>query len=165
MLFTDLQKELDAIPSDKFWEPEMPVRPGYIIAGPMSEETKRLFTLYRQTRETLDTYEEKMGRAASEEERVAIVPEARETLAKADLLWEALWFAVKRDHNLWDKPSIGVSLGFQVVWGESLPEPKSSLRPFGANGGIIAIEVVEMRRSVPNDHKGRGGILSRFKGK
>lgn len=92
--------------------------------GTMSEDLKKLYTLWNHTMKSagMMALERKFGKVDNKEEYTASLDELA---ARAEILKLLFWFAVKAEHDLWGRENIGVRRGFVVVWSD--PEPGEDL--------------------------------------
>ncbi len=44
-------------------------------------------------------------------------------MKKVETLREIFWISLKDNHDLWNKPSVGIRRGWKVVWSDSDPMP------------------------------------------
>lgn len=104
---------------EDFREPTDKIDPRYDhIVGEMSDDLKRLYTLWMQ----IDRESERLAHEAKwesdEAKKRQLVTNVYEIYKKAEILQEIFWISLKDDYQLWDKPSVGVRKNYQVVWTE-----------------------------------------------
>ncbi|MDO8424737.1 MAG: hypothetical protein Q7S70_02240 [bacterium] len=133
----DLLKRAEAI--TQFREPEMPFDPAkHKVAGEMSEELKRLFTLWRKaidnTNDSLDKVRRSDGKPRQKAMKVFYMADA-----EADALRASFWLALRLEHDLWGVPCIGVTQGFKVVTEEKRGDLEGPMF-----GGALVVHVVDL---------------------
>jgi len=103
-----------------YFEPNTELEENDHKVGVMSEDLKKLYTLWNNTMKTVSLMktERRFSRVTNEEEFDAKIEELME---RAEVLKNLFWFAVKVEYNLWGKDSIGVRKGFNVVWSDQEP--------------------------------------------
>ncbi len=84
--------------------------------GIMSDDLKKLFTLWRIALRAVAERNIEAKFSESEEKRQLAVIQACELQSKALLLGDLFWIAVKDEFDLWAKPSVGVRQGYRIVW-------------------------------------------------
>lgn len=107
----------------EYKEPDMQVEKGDHIVGDMSDDLKKLYTLWRQFsyRASELTLQLEYGR-----QNVGKA-EVNEIKTKAEVLRDLFWIAVSDEFELWDRNRTGVRKGFKVVWSE---EQRPDMPPF-----------------------------------
>lgn len=115
-----LEIELSSLDQSDFYEPDAELESDDHIAGDMSEDAVRLFTLMRQTTKFLaeKVMEIKFGRLSSDESNL-LKTQVEELHSKSDFIKELFWIEIRSEYNLWDKGGLGVRVGRKVVWFES----------------------------------------------
>lgn len=88
--------------------------------GVMTEDLKKLFTLWNNTMHSTITLKAELqfGNVANEKESSMKLDEL---VMRVDVLQRIFWFCVRAEYELWDKDSVGVRRGFVVVWGDRDP--------------------------------------------
>ena len=100
---------------DKLSEPDTQIKPGDHEVGVMSDDLKKLYSLYRSVDRASD--QAKLDyRHSLEEERAQLVGRAAELDKKAEVLRELFWIGVNDEFNLWSKRATGIRKGWKVVW-------------------------------------------------
>jgi len=103
-----------------FMEPPMEVEQNDNIVGVMSDDLKRLYTLWRVC--TRGFEQAKLDYRFSNNNKDLV--KGQEYKFKAEALQRIFWTCVNEEFNLWDKPETGVRKGWQVCWSdESSGEP------------------------------------------
>ncbi|GAI58447.1 unnamed protein product [marine sediment metagenome] len=122
-----LSIELQDITSDKFLEPGADNMKGDREVGEMDDDLKRLWTLWQfyQKVAAKCTFDIKYEPGANIKE---LSVKKTEFQAKAEVLRDIFWIAVKDKFGLWYAPSIGVRKGFIVVEMEEHEGPDSFFR-------------------------------------
>jgi len=112
----------------EFLEPNSELSKDDHEAGVMSEDLRKLYTLWNNTMksEALIAAERKFGRVDNEEEYDA---KLEELVDRMGILERLFWFSVKVEHNLWGK-NIGVRKGFIVVWSDREPSFEDFIHRF-----------------------------------
>ena len=110
-----LELELNSLDQNDLHEPEADVEPKDNVVGVMSDESIRLFTLWRQAQKS---HAEKMmelrfGQASGD--KGTLHSQLHELDDKQEVLERLFWYQIKDEYNLWDK-SVGVRTGRKVVW-------------------------------------------------
>ncbi len=111
--------ELNLLNQDEFYEPDAEVMPDDHVVGELSEDSIRLYTVWRLTEKTCSEkmIEARFGRLSSDR-RNQLLTQVQEMRGKTELLSNLFWLEIKDDHKLWDKPNIGIREGRKVVWYE-----------------------------------------------
>ena len=89
--------------------------------GYMSQEHKKLYTLWKRIEEKALQSSVKAQFETNEESRAYAITTSYELRAKADALRKILLISLQDYFNVWDKPSIGLRYGFEVVWSDAPP--------------------------------------------
>ena len=103
-------------------EPEMELEKSDHEVGIMSDELKKLFTMWRQL--GLKCAEAKLHMSFNV--KGINIARCRELDSKAEAIKNIFWIAIYDEFELWDKSDIGVRKGFNVVWSD---EDKSQHMP------------------------------------
>lgn len=109
----------------EFQEPTADVVKGDHVVGEMSEDLKKLWTLWKQSayRASELSLQHRYG------QQNVTKAQATEAETKAEVLNIIFWIAIHDEFSLWDKNSTGVRRGFKVVWSdETHPDIPQFLR-------------------------------------
>lgn len=108
---------------EEYKEPDMNMEKGDHIVGDMSDDLKKLYTLWRQFSYRADELKLQLryGRQNVGKAEVA------EISTKAEALRALFWIAVADEFELWDRGNTGVRKGYKVVWSE---EQRPDMPPF-----------------------------------
>jgi len=114
-----LELELSSLDQDDFYEPDAELEPDDQVVGELSEDSLRLYTMWRQTEKSCaeKLIVVKYGRL-SDDQCSQLRAQAVELQEKTRILSSIFWLEVKEEHELWDKSNIGVRKGRKVVWFE-----------------------------------------------
>lgn len=107
-----LPLELNGI--NKLIEPPDDIKKGEHKVGTMSEELKRLYTLWKESYRLAEQHKlnHRLEPSVDEEKTWKYYD------YKTDALREIFWFCVHEEFDLWGKPTTAVRKGWQVVWYE-----------------------------------------------
>jgi len=106
-------------------EPHVEVGDNDHTVGTMSDELKKLYTLYMSYLRRAEELklEARFGQIADTVEHSARTFEMK---SKAEVLAGLFWVGVNDAFSLWTKPSSGVRKGYTVVWSDSEDNDLSS---------------------------------------
>lgn len=109
----------------EYSEPDSEVEKGDHIVGIMSDDLKKLYTLWRQFSYRASELALQLEYGRQNVSRA----EVDEIKTKAGLLGGLFWIAVSDEFGLWNRKSTGVRKGYKVVWSdEEGPDLSSFLR-------------------------------------
>ncbi len=117
-----------------FLEPQQDMERGDHEIGLMTEDHKRLFTLWRAVKRSAEEAVIQAKYAQSREQALEEKKRAEELALKAHILGDIFWVSLNDHYDVWDKESIGVRRGFKVVWSEE-PMQSHGLIDFLTSGG------------------------------
>jgi len=114
-----LPLELDEVKEEELVEPRSPMDSAKDSeVGEASMDLKKLYTLWMRAEKEMHQIMFKL-RFEVDDPLVGL-EEAKSILRKlsdeSDALKAIFWVSVKEEHNLWDKPSIGIRKGWKIVW-------------------------------------------------
>ena len=103
-------------------EPDTEVNIHDHIVGELSNDLRKLYTMWKKTTEVAartkvdllfsnSKHKEELDRRFSE------------LSSKSEALREIFWIGVHDEHDLWSKDSVGVRRGWKVVWSDSSSGP------------------------------------------
>ena len=123
MWLNSVYEEMSAIKPEDFIEPSTEVGLNDYVAGTMSNELRKLYTLMEKSRnENRKNIEEKIENIFS-----LLLDSLKFDIGQASkkllTLYDIFWISLRDEFNLWDKDSVGVRKGFAVVWTEENKEP------------------------------------------
>ena len=107
----------------EFQEPTADIEDGDHVVGDMSEDLKKLWTLWKQSAYRASELKLQL-RYGQQNVTKAQTTEAE---TKAEVLNIIFWIAIHDEFSLWDKESTGVRKGYKVVWSD---EAHPGLPPF-----------------------------------
>jgi len=116
-----LASELELVelnPGNPF-EPMVDVNPDRDhVVGEVSDELRRLYlTAIRWIKTSMEiNVEANFTQDTQQAERLAI--KAHELQEKGKILRNIFWAALKDEHKMWNKPSVGLRSGWIAVWSE-----------------------------------------------
>lgn len=120
----DLQKKLGELKPEDFIEPGAEFDPDCEYKrGEMTEEQKRLFTLWRNSQEERDKAGVKAKHTRTDEERAQALEILDMKIERSEDLKRLFWFSIGEVHQLLGRQA-GVRKGFIVVEIESVREKK-----------------------------------------
>ena len=113
-----VRMELENLSFEGTIEPNAELEPKDHVVGRADMEVRKLYSLAMQwdkvANETMLAARYLSDRAKQQE----AVAKAVELHAKKEILLNIFWASLKDAFGLWDKPSVGIRRGWQVVWSE-----------------------------------------------
>lgn len=111
-----LPLEINEIKPDDYIEPAFPLEKRDHEVGAMTDELKKLYTLWRLVeKEAAQTYIEFKYSKTHDD---SILMKSVELRDKSEILKELFWVSLKDEFKLWAK-DVGVRKGYIVVWFEN----------------------------------------------
>jgi hypothetical protein len=110
--FKMLNMELDEI--TEYVDDGAPKKENETVIGEMSDEHKKLYTLWRRMQHAADIKATDLN-YTSHDKRPALILEAAELGMKAETLQKILWTAIGEDLHTWDKQNLSIRQGWIVV--------------------------------------------------
>ncbi len=118
-VWTDnISRQLGNLVEAEISEPEGEVEPTDHVVGIASEEVRRISTLASLFRRKAMEAEIEV-RFSKDEIREQSSIKMRRFAENADVLAKIMWISIRDEFNLWDKPTIALRKGWQVVWSKS----------------------------------------------
>ena len=105
------------------------------LVGKISEDTQRIYALARQYKQTALEHLKNAKRFLRKDDP-ELMDKASECYSRSQALMAIFWITIKDELNLWDKPSIGIRNGWDVVWMEKPQNPLS-----GMPSGMMIVEI------------------------
>lgn len=115
----------------EYHEPEGELGSNDHIVGEASEDIRKLFTYGKNLQKRYVTLEMEMKLTDNLSKRGELETQHQEFQAKARVISQLFWIAVRDEFSLWDKPDVGIRQGYQVVWideEQKPPTPGTSLK-------------------------------------
>ncbi len=119
-----LPMQLADISANHFREPHGELERTDNVVGVMSDDLKRLYTLWIDTQMASEQLVLEAKFAFKQNERDSSFTRAFELRTKTEVLEKIFWVSLRDEFGLWDKPGVGIRANYQVVWFDS-PQPKS----------------------------------------
>lgn len=125
-----LPMELSELKPKDFIDACSDLEKGEKAIGEMSDEEKRLHTLWRRA-----VIEGKKLKAElellSDEDRERTIQQLLILDKRVRILKELFWYTVNEDHHLWSLDNIGIRRGFKIVTFKGQPNPLQGLFRLG----------------------------------
>lgn len=120
-----------------FAEPEEELGPKDHRVGVADEDLRKLFFLVKQYRKRMLEIVATLV-LCRPKEREGLIKEAQRFNTQADTLKSVFWVSARVAFpELWDKPSIGVRKGWDVVWSDPEEHPSGILDTIFGDGGVF----------------------------
>ena len=120
---SNLHLELDMLKPEDYIEPQWERSSKETIVGELSDDLKRVFTLYIIYQKAAAQASVDMTFATVDEKETA-KGKVNENESKAALLNRMLWHGVHDKFDLWHHPIVGVRQNYQVIYNDEPPPPQ-----------------------------------------
>lgn len=111
-----LNKEIEGVCVETIKESDSEIEEGETVAGDVSIDHQKLFTLTRKYHRLADKKLIAMKFAQNKEAGQEHEAELLMAKARAEILMQIFWASLKDEFQLWDKESVGFRKGWKVTW-------------------------------------------------
>lgn len=95
------------------------LREGDNEVGVVDDDSKRLYALAQRYRRKSEEAAVAARYATTKGEMEELAERAMMLQSKASTILDVFWISLKDAHDLWEKPCVGIRVGWRVVWSEN----------------------------------------------